>query len=487
MKQLFFCWGWMLTVVALASRDWFMALCGAIAYSGVSEYPELPPLTESVKGLNYWAVMMAAVVFFWLVQRKGRLDIPNGWLVVFTIYMVVQLLLVLRTAMDVETFGQRAALGTGNSAYLSYSPKGFLVDFVYTPLKFMIAGFLLMDGARTRRRLVLGLAAVATAGLLFSIVINKSLPLAGLRATGDELLAFRHRVNRETGFHPNDVAAYVGTSFWIVTAMLPFLLRKSRWLGAVGCALLGSMFLALLHTHSRGGYVGFVGTAIITCIMRRSWRGLVLLFAACALSVMAFPSVPERLLFGVGVQTLDGDRGYDLREISAGRNIIWTAAIEGIAESPIIGHGRFGYVMSSAIDSSIQMGGGEIHPHNAYLEVLLDAGILGTPTVLAPFIYVLVVSLKLLRRRAGDPVLQLVGAAGLGAAATLLLQSVSGQHLVLSENLFFWMVSGLVIRAGTLPPPEPPGQVARQNHRRPGRRPARKPSPFCGASRPSQL
>lgn len=452
MKQLFFCWGWMLAVVVLASRDWFIALCGTIAYTGIAQYPQLPPLTDALKGLNYWAVMMMAVLFFWLIQRRGRFDIPRGWMFIFTAYMVVQVIIVLRTALDVEAFGVRATEGTGNLHYRTYTVKGFLVDTVYTPLKFMIGGFLLMDGARNRRRLVFGLGAVAVAGALFSLIINKSLPLESLRATGERLLEFRHRVNRETGFHPNDVAAYLGTSFWIVMAMLPFVFRRSRWLGLGACAVMGSMFLALLHTHSRGGYVGFVGTAVITCVARRSWRGLGVLFALCVATVFIFPSVPVRLLSGVGVRTVAGDQANDLNEISAGRNIIWAAALEGISESPIIGHGRYGYVMSSAIEHSNQEGGGEIHPHNAYLEALLDAGLFGAPAVLGPFVYVAVVSFWLIRRRPGDPILQLVGAGGLGAACTLMLQAVAGQHFVLSENLFFWMVAGLVVRATTLSP-----------------------------------
>ena len=150
-----------------------------------------------------------------------------------------------------------------------------------------------------------------------------------------------------------------------------------------------------------------------------------------------------------------GLREHRLYTITSGRDTIWPAALQGIAQNPWVGYGRYGYVISKALDESLATGGGEKHPHNAFLEAALDHGIFGAALILGPLVYVLVAGMILVLRRS-DPLLRWAGFAGVSTAVTALVAGFGGQHFVLYENYWvFWCTCGLVVRATTLPDRSP--------------------------------
>ncbi len=439
-----------LGLIAYSRRDWYVALCGVVVLTAFSEYPATPRLT-SIPGVTFWSVTLCAVFLVWLTTREGRWDIPRGWLIVLGLYVVVGLAAVSRTLLDLDAFASRAVMA-GLVESGSYDATTLLIDYLYVPCRYILIGFMLMDGARTRRRLWLGIGAVVLTGLVYALIINKHMPLSGLMGASARR---RDRVGRETGIHPNDVAVFLGTTFWITLAIL-HTMKNRKWIRLAAPAVIVVVLMALLYTYSRAGYIAFAGVGVVYCLVNRAWKTLGVIGLAAAGVCVAFPSVPARLLTGFGVQTVTGDTTTDMEEVTAGRwTEIWPAAIEGIAESPLIGYGLCGFVMSPALEAHIAMiGYGAPHPHNAYLEALLDVGALGLPVVLAPLVYVLVTGCVLVRKRPGDRILNLAGLAGVVAASTMLIQGLSGQHFGFHENMFFfWCIAGLVARAGAIAPP----------------------------------
>ncbi len=431
-----------LFVLVYSLRNWFGALCILVAFTAIQDYPGLPN-PFATKGINHWSVMLAGVTVGWLLWRIGtrpRLNLPPIWILVVSLYVFGELVALVRLCADLDTFRVKASVL--REGYLHYTIRAVFVDCAYGPMRYMWMAFLLADGARTRRRLIMAVVAILSAVFLYALVVDKEIPLSGL-AQG--AMRFRHRIQKWTNRHPNDLARAFAAAFWVGVAFVTYK-AAPRWMRLGVAAALGPILVGLGHTLSRGGYLGFAVTGMVLAAVTRSWRVLMVLVAAGVAVISFAPSVVERML--TGLDTRSGQA--DVRELMAGRNVIWPAALEAIEESPLLGYGFYGYVLSTAIDRSLASGGGEKHPHNAYLETLLDVGLLGAPLRLGPFFCLLGSGYVLIRRRR-DPVLQLCGVVGLCWATTTLVMGLTGQHFGLTQNLFtFWCVSGLVARALTL-------------------------------------
>jgi O-antigen ligase len=435
--------GFMLFVIVYAQRNWYRALCALIVFTALTEYPGLPNPLEA-KGFNHWSIMLAAVTIGWAINRLAHprpWSIPRGWMIAFGVYLLVECIAVVRLCVDLDTFRQHAAVL--NPAYGYYDVRAVLVENLYAPMRYMLLGFLLLDGARTQERVLLGLVAVLAAVLLYALVVDKEIPIAGLAANG---MQYRQRVSKWTNRHPNDLARIFCAAFWVGVSMWQLRIGSFK-LRVAALASMVFVLLALGHTLSRGGYLAFVAAGLVSSVVVRSWRTLAVLGTVIAAVLVFAPSVTDRLMTGVDTS---GSGQHDMGEVTAGRDVIWSAAVEGFKASPVIGHGCYGYVLSPALAQSLTNGGGEIHPHNAYLEMLLDHGILGALGRLAPFLYVLWAGVVLVRRRSAA-ILRLMGASAVVWVATTLVMGISGQHWGFTEDLFtFWCVAGLTARAITI-------------------------------------
>ena len=433
-----------LFIIVYAQRDWFRALCCLVVFTALAEYPGLPNPLDA-KGVNHWSVMFAAIVFAWMLSRLMRprpWNIPRGWLIVMGLYLLLETIAITRLCFNLDEFKTRASLI--NPGYAYYTVRAVIIDCFYGPVRFLLMGFLLLDGVRSRRDLLFGLFAVLAAVFIYSLVVHKQIPLSGLAGGGME---FRHRISEWTGRHPNDLAQDLAAMFWSLIAFAQVRLASRRWrYVALGAAAV--MLIALGHTHSRSGLLAFVAAGLVVGVLTRSGRILACLFGAAVGVILFAPSITERMLAGFD---RSGIGFHDTAVIAAGRDIIWPAAIHGIAEQPLLGYGRYGYVTSAALDRSFATGGGELHPHNGFLEAALDHGVIGAAVILAPIIYLLVTGVALFRNRR-DPLLKWAGLVGVSTATAALVAGFGGQHFVLYENYWvFWCCCGLVVRARTFP------------------------------------
>jgi O-antigen ligase len=86
------------------------------------------------------------------------------------------------------------------------------------------------------------------------------------------------------------------------------------------------------------------------------------------------------------------------------------------------------------------------HPHNAYLEILLDNGIVGFMLILPIYLVSLVQSLRLLRDRS-DPLFGAVGGAAAALILGLMFASIGSQSFYAKESsVGMWAAIGLMLR-----------------------------------------
>lgn len=437
-----------LVIVGLAVyawRNWFISLCGLIVLAAMMGFDDMPRQVLGIHGMNPWNLLLVAILVPWFVTRRYqriRWDMPRAAAALVGTYVCVIVVAYVRAALDIKSFPPGAS-GEASTPVTMASLTG---DHLVNALKYLIPALLLFDGARTRRRLAIGLVATLVMALPPAATIVKVVPIASLQQTGKEELRARRRIGKRLGYHANGAAMICATGAWGILAAAG--LRRRRWQAAAIAALALLPLMALVLTRSRGGYLAFAGVGCLFAVFL--WRYLLVVLPVGLLVLFAvFPGVSQRLLAGVGVVSVEGRIEDDFGTITAGRTtVIWPPVLDTIATRPALGYGRLSILRTSARDRILeQQDVCPTHPHNAYLELVADTGVIGAVPVLALLVGVFWISLRLARYRR-DRLLRAVGAAALAAVTIMLLMGLSGQTFFPKENAqIAWCLFGLSLRA----------------------------------------
>lgn len=197
---------------------------------------------------------------------------------------------------------------------------------------------------------------------------------------------------------------------------------------------------ALLATQTRGAIFGAVAGASVWAILAVRRRR--------DLAILAALGVPALVVLGRGSFEsflLRGESTEQLRSLNS-RTDLWSEAVDLVSDAPL--HGRGYFSARELFLESIGLGGA----HNAYIEVLVSAGLVG----IAVLGFVLIRTTGLLRRLGRDPQRALVGALFAGLAANGLTTQYWAQGGT-GSNVWFLLVLGWVaamwrVRAPTSTP-----------------------------------
>jgi O-antigen ligase len=179
------------------------------------------------------------------------------------------------------------------------------------------------------------------------------------------------------GLHANDL----GRLYAVAYALLLFVWweSKNQSLKAALMATMGVATLAMVLTFSRGAFMGFLIVNALFLVWKFNAKTLSLALLAAALVALIAPEyLWNRITFGFDA---------DANRVSADRiDGIWLPLLPELWKAPPWGNG-LGSIMWSVpmlTDSMLVVG----HPHSAYLEALLDMGIVGLGLMLAYYWHV---------------------------------------------------------------------------------------------------
>jgi O-antigen ligase len=316
------------------------------------------------------------------------------------------------------------------------SITGYLRELVAKPL--LIVLFALLVGAAVSRSATQEKFLVPT---LISIWVMGSIVIAFVALSGVGLGELASSTSRSflspLGLHANDL----GRLYAVAYALLLFTWAESKESG-LKLALITSMgmvVVALVLTFSRGAFLGFIVVNLLFLLWRRDVRTLIFLGLLAAVALLALPgAVYDRITTGFGA---------GLNEISAGRiEGIWLPLLPEILRSPVYGNGLGSILWSEAMrrtDGVTILAVG--HPHNAYLQALLDMGVAGLILVCAYFVHIW----KGFRALGRDPDLSpTLRGFYQGAAAGLVSFLISGitdsSLMPKPEQAFLWLAIGMM-------------------------------------------
>jgi len=447
--RIYLCWLVVFALMAYAMRNYFVSLCGLILLSVVMQRRDFPQYLMGINGLNPWNLLFLTIVLAWLADRirhPGTFDLPRPIGVLLLVGLLLLFISYFRAAIDLKSIpaqpmeGQPGRPGRPDIV-------GFTGEFLINRIKFVLPAVILFDACRTPKRILAVIMVIAAAAFAYAVLVIKTIPLHTLLSDSEDVfMRYRHRIDRDVGLMAIDMSMLFAGTFWAVIVYVVLIARRP----AVRLALLGTagaIFLAMTLCHSRGSYFGFAAAGLMLGIAR--WRKLLLLLpVGGGVAFIAFPAIPARLGMGVGVRDVTGQETQDWDTITAGRSTdLWPAAIEQIGRNPLIGFGGIACRRTELRQAWEQSGGAPAHPHNAYLELMLDMGLVGLVPFMMIYLGIWALGFRLFQLR-NDPLAAAVGGMTLASVTTLLATALGAQSFYPTQStLLYWCVWALCLRA----------------------------------------
>jgi O-antigen ligase len=417
-----------------AWRNYFVSLCAAILMMAIMQHPDVKDNLKSIggiQGLNLWNFLMLNVMLAWWRDRQRQRrtwDAPRNLKRLLICYFLVVAVSVLRLL--------------ANPSGWEVPSAGWVVsEFFINSVKWVLPGIVLFDACRTRRRVVVALLMIMGLYLLLSLQIIKHLPPSYVAADNFSHLAYK-MVQDSVGYNRVTLSIMLAGASWAALAMLP-LAQTSRQRYMI-FALAGAITYGQALTGGRSGYLAWAAVGLILGVFR--WRRILILIPIVVVAVCIFlPSVRDRMLLGSG---LNG-AGTDTYEMTSGRNIAWPYVIAKIEEGPIFGFGRDAMMTAGVfqhIMDDTEQTESFPHPHNAYLEMLLDCGLVGFLVVVPFYLAVLRIGCSLFLDKS-DPFCAAVGGVGCALILALLVAAMGGESFYPREgSVGMWAAMGVMVR-----------------------------------------
>jgi len=416
-------------LVAYAWKEWQKALCGLILLMAVNEHPDLPTNVFGIQGFNAFNILLFGVVVGWARNRrrdKVSWDMPNHISVLLAMYVGVVVVSFLRMNFDRQGLPVK-----------EFSSGTIWSEYLINTLKFAVPGVLVFDGCRSRERQ--RHVAWAVAGLygLLALQVIKWMPLEW---ASNERMASRAAkiMKNEIGYSRVTVSMMLSGGGWAWLSLMP-LVNK---FGSRVCLI--AAFAAIAYAQAMtGGRTGYAAWALIGIGLGllRWKRYLVLAPAILLCLVVLVPSAVARMSQGFATQ--NGRTVVDDYEVTSGRTLAWPFVLAKISEAPVVGYGQQAMRRTGL---TAQLGEESFpHPHNAYLELLLDSGLVGFVIVLPFYLVVIYRAGQLLRD--GDALCTAVGGITLALVLALLVAAMGSQSFYpQNDGVGMWAAIGLTLR-----------------------------------------
>jgi len=429
----------MVIVLAVyAWRDWFKSLCGLIVMMAVLEHEDMPRSIMGIQGLNLWNVLMVAIFVAWAASRNRegvRWDMP--WSISAMLLSCLLVFLVGWVRMYIEPTN------------MEYYPLSKMIsDDLINSLKWVIPGLLVFDGCRDRERLKWLLGAVMLMLVLLAVQAARRIPPeSALGGQVERIQRIRIKQCLSIGYSAVALSVMLAGASW--ACISTSLLFRKRWRKLLTAAMAALMVYATALTGGRAGYVAWAVVGLTLCAIR--WRKALLLApAAPFLLMIIFPAAADRIMSGTGQIDPSGQTTVDDRQLLSGRLQAWPYVIDAISGAPAIGYGRQAMVTSgTARLVAAHEAGGKVefsHPHNMYLEWILDNGLIGFVPVALLFGWVAWAAWSLFRDRR-DRLFAAAGGVALSLIVAQLVGGMTSQHFYPRVSTTpMWIAMLLVVR-----------------------------------------
>lgn len=357
--------------------------------------PILNPPLLGISGMKPWTLLAAAACGVALFDRRlyairGRIDVVATRL--FFLYLAVWIIVFFRAVPNVGLFHAIAPTKFPPSPTYFFF-KDFAVPFLYTFFFFIILKMARSETAIRSFLRVIGLSMFVFSMAILAVAAIEFGALTGSRG------AWSTALERYLGLGYNTA----GTVYIITAPLLLYLALTRRLFWVANFALSLTVILLL---QSRSSLLVYALSCAAMLVLNRR---LGLLVAAGAVGVIVLAmfigyGMPLSIEAVVAVGIEDAGGSWSMNSLLADRlALLWAPLLDQWFSEPLrllFGAGRYGIMTSDVYVRGAYFLG--THPHNALIEVLLDAGIVVAAAMLFAIIYFLRRGWKL-GRRLDDP------------------------------------------------------------------------------------
>jgi O-antigen ligase len=396
------------------------------------------PLLPQAQGLNVINYLILLSLISLIVPRLFRgqklVAVPKPVLLLFLLPVCIAMLVAWPHIPEATANFAGTPLAEGFE-------RGLFVKIRFIkPLFLLVYAFLLANAVRDAKQPQRFLVALGFSVLLPSLVVYIAVVLAGGNLSA---LQSSRLFLSPFGLHANEFGLL------IMTGCVPLLFIAGAAKGPARLFWLPLFFLvlgALVLTFSRGAWLGFAVALMLFLVYMRRPRYFIAVGLAGLIALAVAPhGVYERL--GTGVEEIGSGQLHSIGageddKLTAGRIGIWKMLAPEVARSPLWGRGLGSTAWSAAVRDGRYHA---THPHNFYLAILMDLGLLGVVTLL-PLYFLYLRHFRRLSRDPALPPLMQPYFAGAGAALVgVLTMGVSnGTYMPAPEQTFLWFSLGML-------------------------------------------
>lgn len=332
-----------------------------------------PHALMGITGLNPLNLLVLATLGAYLLHGRtqaGPALVPQPLVWLFIVPIAFGGLLGMGHVKDIPSFFYEL------ESITFYTETQYLIAMVVKPM--VIVAVALTIGAaaacsKAPQRFLIPIAASVWLIALIQIgfVLSLGAPLAAMAASESR------NFYEPLGMHANELGRlHVFAFALLLFAWAETKRPETRLFLLLTVCLLG---LAILLTFSRTAFAAAALVGALFLMFKFSMRNLSLaLIGLVLIAAFGLDVLYSRVSLGFG-------QGVDA--VSAGRiEGIWLPLLPEVVKNPLFGNGLGSTMWSFPMQSGAMIPAG--HPHNAYLEALLDMGVVGCALIIAYYVHV---------------------------------------------------------------------------------------------------
>lgn len=397
-----------------------------------------------IPGANPVNYLLFVICLAWLSQRKSEgltWDMPGNIRIFFLVNWGIFILAFFRLLMDKDGFEEFYLVQSLEIQSFRFGISELWNAYFISLVKWIVPALLLFDGCRSKKRFLEGVVAILAMNLLMSLMIIKYMPLSAITNV-EKLTQGALKLDKWIGYHRVDLSMMLAGAGWATISLLSLVKKINLRLLLLGSSAI--MLFGQVLTGGRGGYLAWVCIGMTLGILR--WRKIVFCLPLMLLVItLAIPQVRNRVYTGMQPDNF-GQTVVDVDALSAGRIKIWEFVLHEIKESPVVGYGRLAIIRTGTSWRCLEEEGEFFgHTHNAYLEYLMDNGLIGLFFLLAFYFVLIKYSIILLRSE--NQLFVAAGGVSLSFLIAQLVTSLTAQTFYPRESgVPMWCAVGLMLR-----------------------------------------
>jgi len=319
----------------------------------------MPREVMGIHGLNIgnivWLSAFVMAVFS-ITSRKGNLRFSSYLSLPVMLFLFMYLIAVIWTMFNLDAI-QRPGHGI--------TTKSLIMEDLLKPLQLLLAGWIVMvycevEGNTVRIQRVVFIIPLIIVPIVMYYYFQGSI--------GTDYVSGRDEISDLFGYHANELGA-------VGTYLLAFaLITKEQRMHLLRYLSIGASLMIIVLSFSRMAYLTTLALIVLTFFKLKHKERLVLVSLTGVVIIVFSVQLMSRLYFGIDTSR----KKVDINQISANRiDKIWRPMIPHFLDHMIFGDGVYSVLKTP--EARVWM---PSHPHNAYLQVALDMGVLGVAALL---------------------------------------------------------------------------------------------------------